>query len=94
MALAIILVVWVAVIPALVLSLATVVARRRRACSTAFGHRPRAGMSLRLVPEIGDSERPRYEDAQAGYGAVRRANSSGSGRRPAAGPRLRLERTR
>jgi hypothetical protein len=93
MVLTIVLVVWVAVIPACVLALLEVVARkrcadRRRRASAGAGQ---LGQLLRFAPPHTGR---REHVPSAGYGAVMRSSSSASGRRPGSGPRLRLDRTR
>jgi hypothetical protein len=94
MVLTIVLVVWVAVIPACVIALLEIVARKRcaeRKRASAGGAGP-PGQLLRFAPPL--HGRRREHVPSGGYGAVMRSSSSASGRRPGSGPRLRLDRTR
>jgi hypothetical protein len=86
MVVTIVLVVWVAVIPACVIALAEVVARKRRAARAVASVGDQAGNVVSLA---------HHARRHARYGAVSRSSSSGSARRPVApGPRLRVARTR
>src|SRR4051812_50206306 len=90
MVLTIVLVVWVAVIPACVIALLEIVARKRCAerKRAPDGGAGQPGQLLRFGPP--PHARRREHVPSGGFGAVMRASSSASGRRP--GPRLRLDR--